>query len=110
MGSLLLETVGKAFRETGQALERVGQRLVHVEDLRQVPFSKNLSRHRTLMPTFTGGKPRVGKDVFIAPSVSVVGNVKIGNHANLWYVGERAKRRSFTCEERSDEATIKVVA
>jgi len=34
---------------------------------------------------FNGKKPRIGKDVFIAPTATVVGDVEIGDGASIWY-------------------------
>jgi carbonic anhydrase/acetyltransferase-like protein (isoleucine patch superfamily) len=34
---------------------------------------------------FLGKKPRLGKNVFVASTATVVGNVKLGDHASVWY-------------------------
>lgn len=34
---------------------------------------------------FNGKKPRIGKNVFIAPTATVVGDVEIGDGASIWY-------------------------
>jgi gamma-carbonic anhydrase len=34
---------------------------------------------------FLRAKPRVGKDVYIAKSAAVLGDVRIGDHASVWY-------------------------
>ena len=34
---------------------------------------------------FNGKKPKIGKNVFIAPTATVVGDVEIGDGASIWY-------------------------
>ena len=34
---------------------------------------------------YKGIRPRIGKDVFLAPGVVVLGDVEIGNGSNLWF-------------------------
>ena len=34
---------------------------------------------------FNGKRPRIGKNVFIAPTATVVGDVEIGDGASIWY-------------------------
>jgi len=43
-----------------------------------------VSRHRTLMNVFDKS-PLVDKDVFVAPSASVIGDVQIGKGSSIWY-------------------------
>ncbi|XP_057873162.2 gamma carbonic anhydrase 1, mitochondrial isoform X2 [Cryptomeria japonica] len=77
---------GKAFynvgfwvRETGQALDRLGCRLQG-----NYVFQEQLSRHRPLMNLYDK-VPNVAKDVFVAPSASLVGDVKVGQGSSIWY-------------------------
>lgn len=34
---------------------------------------------------YKGHKPKIGKNVFIAPTATVIGNVEIKDHASIWY-------------------------
>ena len=34
---------------------------------------------------FNGKRPKIGKNVFIAPTATVVGDVEIGDGASIWY-------------------------
>ena len=34
---------------------------------------------------FNGITPKIGKNVFIAPTATIVGDVEIGDGANIWY-------------------------
>lgn len=43
-----------------------------------------VSKHRTLQP-FEGAKPQLGKDIFVAPNASVIGNVTLGDQSSVWY-------------------------
>lgn len=40
--------------------------------------------HALVLP-FDGKEPRFGKDVFLAPTCTVIGDVVIGDRASLWY-------------------------
>ncbi|CAF1929978.1 unnamed protein product [Brassica oleracea var. botrytis] len=81
MGTLgrAIYTVGKWIRGSGQALDRVGSLLQGSHR-----FEEHLSRHRTLMNVFDKS-PLVDKDVFVAPSASVIGDVQIGKGSSIWY-------------------------
>jgi len=81
MGTLgrVIYTVGNWIRGTGQALDRVGSRLQG-----SPYFHEHISRHRTLMNVFDKS-PLVDKDVFVAPSASVIGDVQIGKGSSIWY-------------------------
>ncbi|WVZ19767.1 hypothetical protein V8G54_007089 [Vigna mungo] len=74
MGTLgrAIYSVGFWIRETGQAIDRLGSRL------------QGVSRHRTLMNIFDKA-PVVDKDVFVAPSASVIGDVHVGRGSSIWY-------------------------
>ena len=34
---------------------------------------------------YKGKKPKIGKNVFIAPTAAVIGDVEIGDNASIWY-------------------------
>src|SRR5215813_9018030 len=34
---------------------------------------------------YEGKHPRIGQDVFIAPSATIIGDVEIGDGASIWY-------------------------
>uniref|UniRef100_A0ACD5Z0R6 Uncharacterized protein n=1 Tax=Avena sativa TaxID=4498 RepID=A0ACD5Z0R6_AVESA len=81
MGTLgrAIYTVGKWIRGTGQAMDRLGSTIqggLRVEE--------DVSRHRTIMSIF-GKEPRINKDVFVAPSAAVIGDVEIGHGSSIWY-------------------------
>jgi len=71
--------VGRGFRETGQALERMGCR---AQD--NWIFSERICRHRALMNLFDQ-RPKLGAAVFVAPNASVIGSVDIKDNASIWY-------------------------
>ncbi|XP_022772718.1 gamma carbonic anhydrase 1, mitochondrial-like [Durio zibethinus] len=81
MGSLgkAIYAVGFWIRETGQALDRLGCRLQG-----NYLFQEQLSRHRALMNIFDK-EPVVDKDAFVAPSASVIGDVRVGRGSSIWY-------------------------
>lgn len=66
-------------RETAQAMDRLGCRLMGQENFREV-----LSRHRAAMP-LAGKQPKLPKTGFIAPSASVIGDVTLGEGSSVWY-------------------------
>jgi len=70
---------GIALRETGQALDRLGCRLSG-----SYAFKETLNRHRTVM-NYEGYVPSIAATAFVAPSASVIGNVKVGAGSSIWY-------------------------
>eukprot|EP01094_Clydonella_sp_ATCC50884_P022098 TRINITY_DN5007_c0_g1_i2.p2 TRINITY_DN5007_c0_g1~~TRINITY_DN5007_c0_g1_i2.p2 ORF type:complete len:244 (-),score=91.05 TRINITY_DN5007_c0_g1_i2:43-774(-) len=70
---------GRALRETGQALERVGMRLQG-----DYAFVESLNRHRRLLALYDK-KPLLRKDVFVAPNASLIGDVSVGAGSTVWY-------------------------
>jgi carbonic anhydrase/acetyltransferase-like protein (isoleucine patch superfamily) len=34
---------------------------------------------------FEGKKPRIGKDVFVAPTAVIIGDVEVGDHSSIWF-------------------------
>lgn len=71
--------VGKALRDTGQSIERMGCR---AQD--NFIFSEKFCRHRAVMNLFDQ-RPSVKPSNFIAPNASIVGNVEIEPHSSIWY-------------------------
>lgn len=43
-----------------------------------------VSKHRTLQP-FEGARPQLGRDNFVAPNASLIGNVKLGDQSSVFY-------------------------
>ena len=70
---------GKALRETGQALDRMGMR---GQD--NWVFLEKICRHRSIMNLFDQ-RPVIHDNVFVAPNASVIGNVNVNDSANIWY-------------------------
>lgn len=70
---------GRALRETGQAVDRLGLRVLNSELYRE-PYS----RHRPIMTLFDK-RPRVAVESYIAPSASVIGQVLVYGHSSIWY-------------------------
>lgn len=55
-----------------------------------------VSRHRTLLNIFDKA-PVLDKDVFVAPSATVIGDVQIGKGSSVWYGSVlRGKGTQFT--------------
>jgi hypothetical protein len=71
--------VGRGFRETGQALERMGAR---AQD--NWLFQEKLCRHRALMNLYDQ-RPKLSAGVFVAPNASVIGSVEIKDCSSVWY-------------------------
>jgi gamma-carbonic anhydrase len=72
--------LGKAVRESGQALDRLGLTISGVES-----FLGAYSRHRSIMPMDVDKNPEVSATAFVAPNASVIGNVKLGEGSSVWY-------------------------
>ncbi|KAG7345117.1 carbonic anhydrase/acetyltransferase [Nitzschia inconspicua] len=98
----LRQTLGRALRETGQALDRVGikgqslatTKRIYGDD--PVIYEDFLSRHRHQMPLLRRGKPIVSKDVaFLAPCSTLIGSVYIGAGSSVFY---KAILRADACE------------
>lgn len=71
--------VGKALRETGQAMERAGLR---VEG--SLTYTDPLSRHRTVLSLYDK-TPTVAAGAWVAPSATLVGEVEVAEKASVWY-------------------------
>jgi len=79
MAKRVLNNIGNAFRESGQALDRVGLRALNKPIFRE-PFS----RHRPVMNLFDR-HPSLQADVFVAPNATVIGDVTIFTKSSVWY-------------------------
>jgi carbonic anhydrase/acetyltransferase-like protein (isoleucine patch superfamily) len=71
--------VGRAIRETGSAIDRIGLRAIE-KPLFKEPFA----RHRPTMNLFDR-HPAVSADAFIAPNAAVVGKVEVQTRASIMY-------------------------
>lgn len=96
------QTLGRAFRETGQTLDRLGilgsQHAVTKRIVGDDPsiFDDHLSRHRHQMPLLERGRPLVSSDAaFLAPCSTLIGSVRVGSGASIWY---GAILRADSCE------------
>lgn len=86
-------TLGRAFRETGQAIDRVALRAKTqaLTDMREggdpaYIFNDHLSRHRTQMPLLKRGVPKVSPEIaYLAPCASLIGTVHIGAKSSVFY-------------------------
>mmetsp|Transcript_3798 Transcript_3798/g.8086 ORF Transcript_3798/g.8086 Transcript_3798/m.8086 type:complete len:335 (-) Transcript_3798:88-1092(-) len=90
--SRIRQTVGRAFRETGQALDRAGvwgaQHATTARVFGDDPYKydDHLSRHRNKMPLLWRGAPIVDENVaYIAPCSTLIGRVEIGPGSSVWY-------------------------
>jgi gamma-carbonic anhydrase len=86
------QLLGRALRETGQALDRAGikgqslatTKRIYGDD--PVIYQDFLSRHRHQMPLLRRGKPIVSQDVaFLAPCSTLIGSVYIGAGSSVFY-------------------------
>lgn len=71
--------LGRALRETGQAIDRIGLRM-----LEKPLFKEPFSRHRNIMNLYNK-HPWTSPDVFVAPNASVIGHVDINVKSSVWY-------------------------
>mmetsp|Transcript_29763 Transcript_29763/g.39109 ORF Transcript_29763/g.39109 Transcript_29763/m.39109 type:complete len:240 (+) Transcript_29763:155-874(+) len=76
----LSHNLGKALRESGQALDRLGMRYMGAEN-----FMEHFSRHRQLMPLGSDKAPTASDSTFVAPSAAVIGNVDLKGGCSVWY-------------------------
>ncbi len=63
-----------------------------------------------MIAPYGGKKPKIGKDVFIAPTACVIGDVEIGEGTSVWYGavirGDRAKIRIGKNTNIQDNVTL----
>mmetsp|Transcript_21454 Transcript_21454/g.35913 ORF Transcript_21454/g.35913 Transcript_21454/m.35913 type:complete len:228 (+) Transcript_21454:102-785(+) len=83
---------GRAMRETGQAIDRLGLTFANNEI-----FKETFSRHRSVMNLFDK-RPVIAAGCFVAPNASVVGEVLLFNDVSIWYGAVL----------RGDKSTIKI--
>lgn len=86
------QIIGRALRETGQALDRAGVKIVSFATTKHefyddaVIYEDHLSRHRQYFPLLTAGRPIISPHVsFVAPCATLVGSVQVGKDASIWY-------------------------
>jgi len=96
------QTLGRALRETGQALDRLGikgrQLAVTKQAIGDEPviYEDHLSRHRHQMPLLRRGRPIISKDVaFLAPCSTLIGSVHVGAGSSIFY---KSILRADNCE------------
>jgi gamma-carbonic anhydrase len=99
------QMLGRAFRETGQALDRLGVKTVSLAITKHdyyddpVRYEDHLSRHRQLFPLLVSGRPVLHPEVaYIAPCATLIGSVFVGRQVSIWY---GAVLRGDTCENAS---------
>lgn len=91
--AVVRHTLSRAFRETGQALDRLGIRgAQHATTTRTVGddpyiFDDHLSRHRQQIPLVKHGAPVVDERTvaFLAPCATLAGRVHLGEGSSVWY-------------------------
>uniref|UniRef100_A0A7R9YF03 Gamma carbonic anhydrase n=1 Tax=Pinguiococcus pyrenoidosus TaxID=172671 RepID=A0A7R9YF03_9STRA len=75
-----MQMLGRALRETGQAMDRLGLAAMDLENTFRVP----LSRHRQLMNL--GEKvPVTSSAAWVAPSATAIGDVSVAANSSIWY-------------------------
>ncbi|TFJ85772.1 hypothetical protein NSK_003276 [Nannochloropsis salina CCMP1776] len=99
-----LDTLGKALRETGQALDRTG-----MEALGSDKHKELWSRHRQVSNLFDQ-RPRVASNAFVSPSATVIGEVSLWDKVSIWYGavirGDRNSVKIGNCTNVQDHAVI----
>ena len=83
--------IGRGFRETGQALERMGMR---AQD--NWIFQEKLCRHRAVMNLYDQ-RPKLGAAVFVAPNASVIGSVEVKESSSVWCAQSLRRTRLPPC-------------
>jgi carbonic anhydrase/acetyltransferase-like protein (isoleucine patch superfamily) len=86
------QVIGRAFRETGQSLDRAGVRVTSWATTKNdyyddpVIFEDFLSRHRHQFPFLEAGRPVISQNVaFLAPCSTILGSVFISKDVSIWY-------------------------
>ena len=86
------QILGRALRETGQALDRAGVKwsalsvTPHQYYDDPVIYEDFLSRHRHQFPLLDSGRPLISSDVaYLAPCSTLVGTVVVGKGSSIWY-------------------------
>jgi carbonic anhydrase/acetyltransferase-like protein (isoleucine patch superfamily) len=87
------QTLGRALRETGQALDRVALKLASLAVTQKlygedepVAYQDFLSRHRQQFPLLHSGRPVLHPQVaYVAPCATLIGSVTVHQNASIWY-------------------------
>jgi carbonic anhydrase/acetyltransferase-like protein (isoleucine patch superfamily) len=86
------QILGRAVRETGQAVDRLAVRTAAIASTRHdffddpVLYQDHLNRHRHQFPLLSAGKPLVSIDAaFVAPCSTLIGSVTVAPGASIWY-------------------------
>lgn len=87
------QTLGRAMRETGQALDRVALKLASLAVTQKsygedepVLYQDFLSRHRQQFPLLHAGRPVLHPQVaYVAPCATLIGSVTVHKGASIWY-------------------------
>jgi len=111
----LRQVVGRAMRETGQSVDRLGIKTTSLAITQHefyddpVKYEDHLSRHRHQFPLLSAGRPVVHPEVaYLAPCSTLIGSVRIGKNSSVWY---GAVLRADYCEnaesfKKSDEEIL----
>jgi len=87
------QIVGRALRETGQALDRLGMQTAMLAQTKHdyyddpILYQDFLSRHRQQFPLLWSGKPQLANEStnFLAPCATLIGSVHVGPRSSIWY-------------------------
>jgi len=91
----VLVGLGKALRDTGQSIERMGMR---AQD--NWIFQEKICRHRALMNLFDQ-RPKLSQSVFVAPNASLIGNVQIEDESSIWCALLHRRQAEASSRDRS---------
>jgi hypothetical protein len=98
----MARSVGRALRETGQALDRAGMRAQNdfsfkekcasfiPSNLLKLPSNIcvlllfSVCRHRQIM-NLMDKQPFASNDSFVAPNAALIGDVSVGDRSSVWY-------------------------
>ena len=59
--------------------------LVHAPSAAPRPSPRSAVNKAQCVQAFASKRPVLGNDVFVAPNASVIGDVKLGSGASVWY-------------------------
>jgi carbonic anhydrase/acetyltransferase-like protein (isoleucine patch superfamily) len=86
------QVLGRAVRETGQAVDRLAVRTAAIATTRHdffddpVRYQDHLNRHRHRFPLLAAGQPLVSVGAaFVAPCATLIGSVTVAPGASIWY-------------------------
>jgi gamma-carbonic anhydrase len=96
------QVMGRALRETGQMLHRLGVKTTSLAITKHdyyddpVIYEDHLSRHRQLFPMLICGRPVLHQHIaYVAPCATLIGSVYVGQNSSIWY---GAVLRGDACE------------